>query len=265
MNLDSPEQFEIGRVASRAFGVLGRNWQTFLALAAILTLPILLVTLYNAQTNPLAGAEASTQPAVALAQAMQNLKSAGLTMLVGAVFAFVLQAGLVQGTITDLNGTRPSLGACLSTGFKVFLPLLAIAILAYLGMIAGLILLIVPGIMLALSWSVVVPVKVVENTGIFESFGRSRALTSGHRWKILGLVVIYILIVFGIQMVVALLSGASLLRPNAASAGAAYLILAWIVRIPLTALGAVGAASLYYELRLVKEGIAPAQLAAAFD
>jgi hypothetical protein len=265
MNLDSPEQFEIGRVVSRAFGVLTRNWQTFLTLAAVLTLPILAATFYNAQTNPLAGGAASAQPAVALAQALQNLKSAGITMLISAVFAFVLQAALVQGTITDLNGERPNLGACLSTGFKLFLPLFAITVLAYLGMIAGMILLIVPGIMLALAWSVTVPVRVVEHTGIFESFGRSRALTSGHRWKILGLVIIYILIVLAIQMVVALLFGASLLRPSAASIGTAYLIFAWVVRIPLTALAAVGAASLYYELRLVKEGIAPSQLAAAFD
>ena len=265
MNLDSPEQFEIGRVASRAFGVLGRNWQTFLALAAILTLPILLVTFYNAQTNPLVSAATAQHPAVAMAQAMQGFRSLAVTLLLSAVFAYVLQAALVQGTITDLNGERPNLGACLSTGFRLLLPLIAITLLAYLGMFAGFILLFVPGLMLALAWSVVVPARVVENTGIFESFGRSRALTSGHRWKILGLVLIYVLIAFAIQAVVALVFGASLLRPSAASIGTFYLVFAWLVRIPLTALAAVGVASLYYELRLVKEGVAPAQLAAAFD
>jgi hypothetical protein len=37
-----------------------------------------------------------------------------------------------------------------------------------------------------------------------------------------------------------------------------------LVRIALDLIGAAGVASIYYELRLVKEGVGPEQLAAVF-
>jgi hypothetical protein len=39
----------------------------------------------------------------------------------------------------------------------------------------------------------------------------------------------------------------------------------WILRVVLTSITAIGATSIYYELRLVKEGIGAQQMAAAFD
>jgi hypothetical protein len=184
---------------------------------------------------------------------------------VSGVFFYVLQAALVQGTILDLNGERPDLGKCLSAGFRVLLPVIAITFLSYVGMAAGMVLLIVPGIIWALAWSVVVPVKVVEQTGIIASFGRSWALTRGHRWKILGLFLLLVAAMFVIQGVVAMVFATSLFRPNQAALDPAYLIAYWLVNIPLAAIMSVAVASLYYELRLVKEGVGPAQLAAAFD
>ena len=47
-------------------------------------------------------------------------------------------------------------------------------------------------------WSVAVPALVEERQGVFAAFARSRMLTSGNRWKILGvlviLMVVYILV-----------------------------------------------------------------------
>jgi len=64
----------------------------------------------------------------------------------------------------------------------------------------GSILLIVPGIFLALMWSMAMVAVVAERPGIFGAFARSATLTKGARWKILGvflaMAVIYI-IVFG--------------------------------------------------------------------
>ena len=132
-------------------------------------------------------------------------------------------------------------------------------------MIVGFILLFVPGVIVALMWSVVVPVFVVEHPGVFASFGRSRALTKGHRGKIFLLVLLYIVIAWIISVAMALIMGVSLVRPGAGNFAPAYLIANWLVSVPLMALVAVGVAAIYYELRLVKEGVGPQQLAAAFD
>lgn len=270
MTIDKVEEFEMGRVISRTFSVLTRNAVIFLTLSAFLNVPTLLVTLYNARNNPLITATVRTtdpaaRAALIMGQAGQVFVTSMVTLLISLIFAFVLQAALVQGTITDLNGEKASLGNCLSTGFKSFPPLIAIAILVYFGILFGAILLVVPGIIIGLMWSVAVPVKVVEQIGVFESLGRSRALTKGARWQLLGLFVIYFLIAIVFGLVVGLLFGVSLLRVSEASLSPIYLTAEWLIRIPLTALLAVGIASIYYELRLVKEGVGPQQLAAAFD
>ena len=49
--------------------------------------------------------------------------------------------------------------------------------------------------------------SVVEGTGIGEAFGRSRALTKGHRWAIFGLIFIYGIIITLAGFVVLKLSG----------------------------------------------------------
>ena len=58
------------------------------------------------------------------------------------------------------------------------------------GVMIGMILVIVPGIILLLMWWVYIPAIVVEGKGIIGAFGRSRELTRGRRWHILGLAVI---------------------------------------------------------------------------
>jgi hypothetical protein len=43
------------------------------------------------------------------------------------------------------------------------------------------------------------------------------------------------------------------------------LVVQWIENTILVAIAAVGVSSIYYELRLVKEGVGAQQMAAAFD
>jgi hypothetical protein len=44
-----------------------------------------------------------------------------------------------------------------------------------------------------------------------------------------------------------------------------YIVVAAVIQIALSLLSAVGTTSIYYELRLVKEGVEPEQLAAVFS
>ncbi|HEU5212599.1 MAG TPA: hypothetical protein VFU10_07495 [Gaiellaceae bacterium] len=82
--------------------------------------------------------------------------------------------------------------------------LLAAGILAGIGIIIGLILLIAPGLLLATWWSLIIPVIVLEQKGVFDSFGRSRELVSGHGWQVLGVIVLGFLINIGATIVIAL-------------------------------------------------------------
>ncbi|RWO58779.1 hypothetical protein [Mesorhizobium sp.] len=85
----------------------------------------------------------------------------------------------MRATIEDLNGKQPSFGDCIARAVSFLLPTFAIALLVGLGVGLGFILLIVPGIMLALRWSVAVPALVQERLGVFGSMARSHDLTKG--------------------------------------------------------------------------------------
>jgi hypothetical protein len=101
--------------------------------------------------------------------------------------------------VRTLEDRPPALGETLWKGVRFTAPVFAIQALYTLGMLAGMVLLLVPGIILALMWVLAVPVLVIERTGIVEAFGRSRVLTKGHRWTLLGLMVGYALIVFALE------------------------------------------------------------------
>lgn len=249
---DSVADFQIGRVLSRTFGVLSRNLASFLIAAAVIMIPVIVLSFYAGTPNyVLAGRE-------------KGFLFGALVAIIPIICTYLLQAALVQGTITDLNGEKANLGAALSTGFGLALPVCVIAILGLLGMMLGTVLLVVPGIILAVGWSVAVPVKVVERTSIKDSFGRSWDLTKGYRWKIFGLVLIYLLAIIAISLVVGVLSKASLMQGGGLH-NTTYIILQWLQSVITAVLTAIGITAIYYELRTVKEGMAPEELAAAFD
>lgn len=109
---------------------------------------------------------------------------------------FWLQGALVTA-IEDVRDGKAdlSLGETLSH-VRPRLNTLAVAgILAALGITIGFILLIVPGFFLLTIWSLIVPVIVLENSGVMDSFGRSRELTRGNRWGVFGRILLTVLIV----------------------------------------------------------------------
>lgn len=252
-------RFDFGRVIQRTFGSIGRNLPVFLGLAVLLTgVPQAVLGWFNAQQ---AVSPNDFSPA--------SLGGMGVAGLVTVVFAFVLQAALTHGAIQDMNGQKASFADSLQTGLRNFLPVLGISILAGLGVGLGFVLLIVPGIMLAVLWSVVVPSQVAEKTGVMKAFSRSRELTRGHRWSIFGLMVIYGIaswIVAGLLIGAAALIGGSLVgMANAANSIPVQVIISPLISSVSSMVGAAGVASIYYELRVAKDGIGPQYLADIFS
>jgi len=101
-----------------------------------------------------------------------------------------------------LEGRSPTAGETLGQGLRLALPVLAIQIIYLLGTIAGALLLVVPGIIVALMWILAPSALIVERLGIADAFKRSRALTKGHRWALLGLMVVYTLAVVALEWMI---------------------------------------------------------------
>lgn len=111
-----------------------------------------------------------------------------IVLLIG---IFWLTGALVLA-VADIRDGREDFGIT-DTFSKVWprvWPLLGASILAGLGIAAGLLLLIVPGLILLTWWALIAPAIVLENKGVFDSFGRSRELVRGNGWSVFGILII---------------------------------------------------------------------------
>ncbi len=240
------ETFDMGRVLSRAFGAIGRNAALFLGLAATLSgIPQLIAGLWRLG---LSGPEFAGPIVIAAV-------GGGLLAWVGSA---VLQVAITRATISDLVGERPSFAGCLKAGFAMLLPMIGLTILLGLGIGLGFMLLFVPGVMLYIAWSVAVPAYVQERIGVVESFGRSRALTKGSRWKIFGLLLVCWIVILILQAPTGLLTAAAQ-TPTSLS-----VLITTAVSIVTTMVLCTIQAAIYVELRDVKEGAAPSDLETIF-
>ncbi|MER8388363.1 hypothetical protein NKJ46_05680 [Mesorhizobium sp. M0166] len=256
VTLERPEKFQIGRVFNNSFAVIGRNAGLCLGLAAVFSgLPTLVFQLWVltrlAMVTPV---PASIEPIF-----VWSYSSVAIGFgLVSYILSLLLQASLVRATIEDLNGKQPSFGDCIAKAVSFLLPTLAIALLVGLGAGIGFMLLIVPGIMLALRWSVAVPALVQERLGVFGSMARSRDLTKGSRWALFGLFLILIIAVVTIQLAL----GAAIALFGGGMVGA---VVDALVTSVTSMVMSIATAVSYVELRQVKEGTSVEELSQIFS
>ncbi|MBP0578900.1 hypothetical protein J8I29_06260 [Labrys sp. LIt4] len=236
--------FNIGALISESLAVLHRALPRFLGLGLIPIIPLIISTLVigvPAPGNPLPNAGAF----IAL-------------MLIYIVLLFVIQGGMIYGAFNELRGQSFSVGDALSKGLARLLPLVGLSILIGLAVTIGLILLVVPGVWLICVLYAAVSVCVVEQRGVTESMSRSAELTSGFRWKILGLALIVGIAGWIVAAIIEYVAGGI----GGPTFGA---LLANLFQVYLIALGSVLSALVYYRLRSIKEGVDIDRLANVFD
>lgn len=166
-----------------------------------------------------------------------------LAALVSLVLS-TLYTGMVVELVNDVRDGRldHTVGGLLSAASPVILPLIAVSILAGIGIAIGFILIIIPGLILMTIWSVVAPVVVLERPGVFAAFGRSRRLVKGNGWHVFGVILLFILIYFVIGIVLGAI--------GAALGDAGRVILGYVGSVITAPLVALAAAVLFFELRI---------------
>ena len=178
-----------------------------------------------------------------------------LTLVVGAV-AQILTVRATTGPLGVDAGAEfvPAVQAALPKFVPVFLTSLLVQILVSLGMFF----LIVPGVFLAVMLLVSTIACILEDRSPLEALKRSRELTRGNRWRVLGLVLILALLVIGTGLLVAIPTAAAGIVPGIGAlvgrvlASAAEGLLGVFVAIILT--------HAFLELRRLNEASAPAPL-----
>jgi Uncharacterised protein family (UPF0259) len=164
----------------------------------------------------------------------------------GALLTLVVSTfyqGMVVELVRDVQDGRrdSSVGELFRSVAPVVLPLLAVSILAGIGIVIGLFLLIVPGLFLMTIWSVVAPVTVIERPGVFAAFGRSQALVKGYGWQVFGVIIVVILISLVAGIIV------SLIAASMSDVGRA--LVSWAFNVVTAPLLALLVSVLYFGLR----------------
>lgn len=252
--------FELGRVFGLAFQALASNALLYIGLSLLLFgVPVGIFSVLAGPalaTGFLSPAGLATVGAPGGGSIFQTISLIFGFVVVILVGYCMLQAALTRATIEYLNDRTPNFGECLQTGLRSFLPIIGIAVLSGLGIWAGSILFLIPGLILWVMWSVATPALIEEGTGVVESLGRSRALTKGSRWQIFGILIAMIVIGYIVQLLFGVVGGA--LGPVI---GVGVSLLGSSIS---SALSTTAVAATYVELRTTKEGATASSLAAIF-
>lgn len=239
-------ELSIGHIFSSAWAIFSANLPIFLAIGLVVALPNLItIMLAPDETTPIGTPGPGT------------VGLGFIGALLAVVFTLVSQAVILYVAFQYLRGQPVALGDAVQKGFARLLPILGLVILFSLGVMVGLILLVIPGIMLMVAWSVAVAACVVEGTGPVASLGRSAALTKGHRWKIFGI----FLLIWLASIIVGALIGLTAfgLGKWATMLANFFWTACW------TAYFNSVLVMIYHDLRVAKEGTDVNQIAAVFD
>lgn len=251
--------FSVSRVIDLTFKMLGADIGLYALLALIF---------YGA---PLFVAQAVSNSAAALTPNASLIVSIGGLWLLTMAATAVLNACVIHVAVRRLNARTASFSEALRTGLGLALPMIGLGLVQGLGIGLGFLLLLVPGIILSVNWSLTGPVRVIEGAPVSGSFGRSTRLTEGYRWTIFGLALLLGVVNGVLDQVVNLIQG--MIGPgviysspagfNVAEAG--VLLLSTLFSAVIALLQTVGVSVIYFELRRINEGFGYEALASIFD
>ena len=171
------DKLRVGSVLSKSLEIYLRNFPKCFAVGAVMGLPSLVSAIYLYEI----GRVATTNP-----RGVVFLYEMGVLLLWVLVFT-LSQSTMIHGVFQDIRGLHFDLGASIARGLRRFFPVIGTSIYAFFMVMIGMFLVIVPGFIAFIMLFVVIPVCVVEGLGPGASIKRSRELTKGQRWRILGI------------------------------------------------------------------------------
>lgn len=227
------EKLHFSSIVERSFDILGRNLAGITLISVLLVgLPGMLLRAYM----PEPGAEP------------QSLLGFSISLLVLTIGQSMLVGTVLYAVFRHLLRMPPAgIGELFSHGFHMIVPALGVIITAGVLIGIGFMLFIVPGVILSLVLFVAVPAAIAEHLTVGDALRRSGQLTNGHRWSLLGyLVVLWIASVL-ISWFVGLISSFFNLEEVAAV----------LISSLISAFSAIVAGVVYNDLRQIKEHVSP--------
>lgn len=241
---EGKRRFDLGRVIERTFGAIGAHGLSLL-LMAVIFVGVPQALLAWGQSQFLLGGPDMVTAGVIITV---------IGLVVSIVCSVIMQGVVTHTVVADLQGRKATVGESLSVALRSFWVLLGVGIVAGLAMMLGLVLLVVPGIIIFLVWMVAGPVVVAEKAGVGRALERSRDLTRNHRWWLLLLAFVYLVMSWILSTLVGIVGVAAIGFQPESTLNIVNLGIAPLVQAISTLLWAAIIAATYVELRTVKEG-----------
>ncbi len=130
----------------------------------------------------------------AIAQATDSIAFQIVVQFIGFLISMLISLGWIRVSLEVTRGVKPEVGDLFK--FDGYGPYILASLLFALGFYVGLILLIVPGIIFAVTFGFYgfVIVDRGEGVGVMDSLKESADLTRGNRWQLFGLGIVLLLI-----------------------------------------------------------------------
>jgi uncharacterized membrane protein len=240
------EALTTGALLDRSVRLYANNFSLLLGITAVAYVPFYLIMLVfesNLSLNPHDG----NDPWAAVLYLI-------VFMLLWTSIAFPIAGGAATYAISERYlGNQVDLNAALRRGLASFWSVSIAQITVSVKVIFGLMLLVVPGVLWWLSYSVVVPSILVEGQKATASLKRSRELMKGQRGK--AFAIMFVLILLELITTTGVSSLANIfVGTDSASGSVIHSALNSLKSIILAPLGIVATILLYYDMRIRKEG-----------
>ena len=183
----------VGELIDMAFKVYQRNWKTLMLVVAVVEVPLQLLQAIVGSSSLVSQSSYQTTTINGHAFVSQGPTGAVLaTSVVLALVQFFFVTPLLAGAMAWVTyqlyaGKKPTTSEVLRFGLSRLLPILLVSVLVGLAVIGGLLLLIVPGIIFAIRFTVAVPALVVEDARGREAMRRSWRLVKGYSGRVFGI------------------------------------------------------------------------------
>jgi hypothetical protein len=166
--------------------------------------------------------------------------------LVAFLITLVLLGAITRAAAGSIAGLTIEVGESYRFGLQRLGPLLLVTLLVWFSLVAGFVLLVIPGIFLAVKLSVSIQSLVVENRRGTEAIRRSWELTKGHFWHVLGAYFLALIIAAAVGGVIGSIGGGSWLLE------AIFTSIGQILTQPFVALVGI---VIYLDLRVREENL----------
>jgi hypothetical protein len=182
--LDLRRPRDLGAVVSDGFAIYRQNFWVLLALAAAVVVPVELIVSGLGLGWLTSGYDSSPGVGEVIVPLLsQNFVT---SPLITAMALFVL--------LDAADGERARFGATLQRSLDLFAPVFLVVVILAIGVVTGLMLLIIPGIYLAVRWLFAPAAVIIDGKRGIDAFQRSSDLVRNYWWRCLGvLLVVYIL------------------------------------------------------------------------